>query len=109
MNRVEIKARAKQFAFSNKWNIWKPMLVVGLITGVVGFILVLFGMGPEVVEMADGTIEYKTTTVGSLINILLIPLTVGMNYYIINLVRGKKLEIKEIFSKYKLILPILVI
>ena len=114
MNRKEIKARAKKFAFSNKWNIWKPMLVVALIVGLAGGILGAFGLGPEITTTAEGvtTTTYSSSGaafISSLLEVLLIPLTVGETYYIINLVRGKKLEIKEIFSKYKLILPIFVI
>ena len=50
MNRVEIKKRAKEFAFNNKWNIWKPFLVYFVIMFVVGFLLGLLGLDPESTE-----------------------------------------------------------
>ena len=39
MDRKAIKAKAKEFAFSHKWAIWKPALVAGLIIGFVSGIL----------------------------------------------------------------------
>ena len=48
MDRKEIKERAKEFGFNNKWLIWKPILIVGLISAVinlvVGFLSGIFGI-----------------------------------------------------------------
>lgn len=100
MNRVEIKKRAKEFAFNNKWNIWKPFLVYFVIMFVVGFILGLLGLDSESTEYSilNLIITYAT-----------VPLTIGCVYYVMNLIRGKELDIKEIFSKYKYTGPIIVI
>ena len=106
MDRVEIKKRAKEFASKNKWNIWKPLLVyMGIVLGI-QLILTVCGLAPE----------YETSTTNSLYNIVklitqvaLLPLSIGYVYYIINLIRGKQLELKDIFSKYKYTLPIIVI
>lgn len=100
MNRVEIKARAKKFAFSNKWNIWMPIIVVGVISGVIGGILGALGFGPEITTTADGITRttYSSNAgaiISSIFEIALLPLTVGLNYYIISLVRGKKTRNKR--------------
>ena len=100
MNRVEIKKRAKEFAFNNKWNIWKPFLVYFVIMFVVGFLLGLLGLDPESTEYSilNLIITYAT-----------VPLVIGCVYYVMSLIRGKELDIKEIFSKYKYTGPIIVI
>jgi len=113
MDRVEIKKKAKEFAFKNKWNIWKPIIIIGVISGVIGGILGAVGLGPELVETADGMLEYEYTTAGSIaqiiVDILLLPMSVGGMYYLIKLIRGEEFEINDLFSKYKYILPIIVI
>ena len=100
MNRVEIKKRAKEFAFNNKWNIWKPFLVYFVIMFVVGFLLGLLGLDPESTEYSilNLIITYAT-----------VPLVIGCVSYVMSLIRGKELDIKEIFSKYKYTGPIIVI
>ena len=45
MDRKEIKERAKSFAFQNKWNIWKPFLILIGISFGVELILALLGYG----------------------------------------------------------------
>lgn len=94
MNRIEIKERAKEFAFKNKWNIWKPLLIIYAITFAVGFILGLLGMDTE-------------STIGSIISlaveVALIPASIGYIYYLIKLINGETLDVKEaLLSKYKL-------
>ena len=39
MDRVTIKKRAKEFAFANKWNIWKAILLVSAINYAASFCL----------------------------------------------------------------------
>jgi uncharacterized membrane protein len=115
MDRKEIKGRAKAFAFSNKWNIWKPILVVAAIPFAVGIILGILGFGPEYKEVEDvvfgGTTMQMVSnpvydTVTSITAIATIPLSFGLIYYIIHLIHGNKLEIKDLFSKYKFFIPL---
>lgn len=101
MNRKEIKAKAKEFAFENKWNIWKPYLIIYAISFAISLILSILGLSTE-------------NTLGAIIllavEFAMIPLSVGYMYYLINLVKGKKLDIKEaLLSKYKLFILILVV
>ena len=116
MDRVELKKEAKEFAFKNKWNIWKPLLVLCLIEGIVVAILNAFGFTAEQVNI--DILSAKVTTyqmsptasfIASLAEVLLLPVMIGLIYYYLQLVRGKKPELKDLLSKYKYILPIFVI
>lgn len=119
MNRVEIKKEAKEFAFNNKWNIWKPTIIVslieGVIMGVISSILIASGMQTTTTTEMFGVTTTSTSfnTVGTIImfiiSVLLAPLMVGLTYYLIQLVRGKKVEINDLFSKFKYVLPIFII
>ena len=118
MDRKEIKERAKSFAFQNKWNIWKPFLILIGISFGVELILALLGYGPKLVEVAiddNGLTFYRMETssaydfITSLVGIASIPLSFGVVYYIMNLIRGNKMDIKEIFSKYKYFLPLFIL
>lgn len=94
MNRQEIKARAKEFAFKNKWNIWQPYLVIYAISFILGFILGILGLDSESTLGAILTLALE---------IALIPASVGYIYYLIKLINGEKLDVKEaLLSKYKL-------
>lgn len=117
MDRKEIKKEAKEFAFNNKWNIWKPFLITIGISFIVGFILGLFGYGAELVEVStmDGYTFYELQAdpvyeiVTTILAIALIPLNIGICYYIMQMIRGNQLDIKEVFSKYKYFLPLLIL
>lgn len=98
MNRKEIKARAKEFAFNNKWNVWKVVLLSNLISGgasfILGFIIGVLNLDPEglVASIFD---------LG--ISIAVIPLSYGATYYMIKLVKGKKVDLTtDLFSKYSI-------
>lgn len=98
MNRKEIKARAKEFAFNNKWNVWKVVLLSNLISVgasfILGFIIRVFNLDPEglVASIFD---------LG--ISIAVIPLSYGATYYMIKLVKGKKVDLTtDLFSKYSI-------
>ena len=109
MDRVEIKERAKKFAFQNKLNIWKPFLIIIGISFVVGFVLGILGYTPDYLENGTMVTNPVYDTVTGILTIVLLPLSVGATYYVINLIRGRQMDINEIFSKYKYFLPILVI
>ena len=119
MDRVKIKEEAKEFAFKNKWNIWKPTIIIslieGLIMGIVTFILNTCGMQTTTTTELFGVTTTSTSynLVGTIILVVvciaLAPLMTGLYYYLIQLVRGKKVEINDLFSKMKYMLPIFVI
>ena len=98
MNRKEIKAKAKKFAFNNKWNIWKPMLIyygiyygIAVILGILGYVL---NLDPEgaVMSSLDMILGFATA-----------PMMVGTTYYLIKLVKGKEVDAtKDLFAKYSI-------
>lgn len=99
MNRVEIKAKAKDFAFNNKWNIWKPSIIYGAVYAVLMCIMVVityvFKLDAE--SAAVGLLE-------TVLSFVMAPLTVGSTYYLLKLVKGKKVDVtKDLFSKYSII------
>lgn len=89
IDRKKIKEEAKKRIENNLWNIWKPYLVVYLISMLLGiFTGYLF------------TDESVSTIVGSLAEVLLLPMSVGIIYYVIKFVRGKEFQIEDIFTYY---------
>ena len=100
MNRQEIKERAKEFAFNNKWNIWKPLVIIYVITFLIG--LLVSGI---VVNEESAAFDLIST----LLEIALIPISIGYVSYVIRLVRGENVDVKEaLLSKYKIFLLIFV-
>jgi len=100
MNRQEIKEKAKKFAFNNKWNIWKPLIIIYVITFLIVLLISLIGLNEENVLF---------DIISSILEIALIPLSIGYVSYIIKLVRGENVELKEtLLSKYKIFLLIFV-
>lgn len=104
MDRKAIKAKAKEFAFKNKWNIWKVFLVYilisGLLGGVAGFIMGFLGVDTE--GLVFNLVTY-------LIQLAVIPMIIGYTAYLIKLVRGEQMTIKDaLLSKYSIFVLILV-
>lgn len=94
MNRQEIKRKAKEFAFKNKWNIWEPYLIIYAIAFAGGLILGLLGVDSE------NTLGIILTYA---LEFALMPMSIGYIYYLIKLVDGEKLDIKEaLLSKYNI-------
>ncbi len=99
MNRKEIKAKAKEFGFNNKWNFWKvPLLIMSiglLISLILGVLSIIFDF-----EISDENFFFNI--ISTIIELGLLPLGVGLAQYYIKLVRGEKVNLKEtILSKYK--------
>lgn len=97
MNCDDIKKRAKEFALKNKGDIWKPLLciyaVVLVVSFALGFVLGFFNVDNEnVMDLLTYIIDFA-----------MLPVSIGYIYYLMNLVKGKKLDIKEaLLSKYSL-------
>ena len=101
MDKNKIKSKAKELIKNNLWNLWKPYLIIMVISFVLTFI------ATDVFH-----IDAKSTS-GSLadaiISFILLPLTTGYITFLLNFVRGKNADIKDIFSQMKNILPIWVV
>ena len=95
MDRVAIKAKAKEFAFSNKWNVWKAILLISAISSIVTAVTGSFSSSEN------------TNMLGSLLSfafsLALMPMQVGLASYLLKLVRGKKdlVLTEELFAFYK--------
>ena len=116
-NRIEIKQKAREKIKDNLWNIWKPLIVVGLI-GILASSIITTLFYKEI----DCTVQYKemldgvgfdasvlgelkctqTTGIGGLLNFVMTyaeaVLGVGVICYILKLVRGEEFELKNIFK-----------
>lgn len=89
MNRKQIKKIAKNKAKNNLWNIWKPGLIIILITYIIicGFYL-----------MYDYNILSSIIT--SLVSILFLPLSIGYVTYLIKLINEDNNDINLIWKPY---------
>lgn len=98
MNRAEIKARAKAFAFNNKWNVWKVVLLSNLIStsapSLVASLIVLLGFDSE--GLVASVLDLG-------VSIAIIPLSFGATFYMLKLVRGRRVDVAtDLFSKYSI-------
>lgn len=100
MNRAKMKAEARKLISGRLWDLWKPMLLIFLITSILG-------SGAKVLD-PDGTSESVKVAVG-IIELFLAPLTVGMIGYVLNFVRGKNASITDLFKYYKKLWPIILV
>ncbi|MGM9834806.1 MAG: DUF975 family protein [Bacilli bacterium] len=85
----KIKESAKEIAEKNIWNIWKPFLIIGLISWILGM---LCGI------ITDDT--FINNFLSSIISIGLLPLEVGVVSYILDIIRGNNPDISTITKYY---------
>jgi uncharacterized membrane protein len=110
MKREEIKEKAQKMIDGKLWEIWKPLLLIMLISMTISFILdktLIFTYSYDLLSI-DGTsmaIDFSNTVT----TFIMAPISIGYTFYILNFIRGKKLSINDIFSKMKYILPIWVV
>lgn len=90
MDRVAIKEKAKEMIRGNKWFIWKPIAFLALISFAIG----LLGGILDGAFSANGVVTGIISFVWGLFGIAL---GVGYANYVIQFVRGKKLDWKEMF------------
>ncbi len=97
MDRKAIKAKAKEFAFGHKWAIWKPILVVALISGLISGVV-------NAILRIDPADTNAMTLLTLVMNVLLCVLNVGEVYYIRKVIHEKDVTVKEdlfhFFPKY---------
>lgn len=111
MNRVELKNKAKELIKGNKWHIWKPLIIIGLVISVIEGIA--YGL-----DYAFGFIKTETVTVmgvtttqtsGGVISMIVgiftglagSALSIAYAHYIISFVRGKKEELNDVIDFMK--------
>lgn len=96
INRPRLKEAAKEKINGNMWNIWQALLVVMAISSLFGF----FG------GLVDGAkIEIYNNVyynvMDAIYGFISIPLTAGISYYVLNIVRDKRFDISDLFKFYK--------
>ena len=106
MNRVEIKEKAKKLISNNLWNLWKPLLIILAVNIVLSLILSAIFPSREYYEYANDAVKAYYNIGDTIGSLLMAPLYVGYIVYLLNFVRGKKFELKDIFSKMNYVLPI---
>lgn len=107
MNRTKIKETAKKMIDGKLWSIWKPVLLIALISGTLSFILdkaFLMTYSYEVLLIDGNSLAVNLSN--TIATFIMAPISIGYTFYILNFVRGKKFSIDDIFSKMKYILPI---
>lgn len=120
MDRVQLKNKAKELIRGNKWYLWKPVIIIGLVIGVIEGIA--FGLDSALGTTYTQTIElfgqtstynyggYISSIVGLFTTIASSALAVAYAYYVLSFVRGSKLEVKDVldFMKKHWVVSILV-
>lgn len=89
MNWNEIKENAKEVAQKNIWNIWKPFLIVGILSMILGLFCRLLSDDETIVSLLS-----------SILSLALLPLEVGLVAYVLDVVRGKELDFSTITKFY---------
>lgn len=97
MDRVKIKAKARELIKNNIWNLLLPFLITGLISGFASGILMVFA----------GDNETTTSLIETIVSLATIPLTFGCTYYVMCFTRKKPVELKMIFEAYNRMWPII--
>lgn len=99
MDRVKIKEKAKETIKGKIWTFIAPVLLILVITSlIIGIVNVIFGESSSIASILEIILE-----------IVLLPITIGLTSYYVKIVRGKAFEFSEIFNWYNLFWPIFVL
>lgn len=96
INRRKLKENAKEKLNGNLWNIWFGLLVVYGLTSIGTYFTSLIECG-KVMIYEDVYFNY----ISSLVSLVLIPLNVGLTYYVLNITRDKEFNINDLYRFYK--------
>ena len=96
MDRVAIKKEARELTKTNKWNVWKPVLAVALISSIVAALISIVG-GEE--SVAGGIISV-------IFSLAIVPVSVGVFAYNLKLVRGEEFSLNDLKAYYPFYLKI---
>ena len=95
MNRAKIKNDAKKMIEGNLWTILKPMLIV---MAVLGFVNVI---SEKVLQDT-----FAGTMCSTLLSLAVMPLSYGLDVFILKYVRKEQVDYDEIFKHYSKFVPI---
>ena len=99
MDWSKIKEGAKEKINGHLWDLWKPILIISLITGVV----------QAIARAAFGDTSVAYVVVNVIASIILVPASVGQYLYVLNFIRGKKFKLSDLTEYYDKFIPILII
>ncbi len=94
----EARLWAKEHRDGNKWNVWQAILIVGAISGAASYAGVLITGALSFLN--ENLAQSISSLLSSIVEFALIPMTIGMILYVVNIVRGEKFELGQLFSKY---------
>lgn len=89
MKVIEIIKEACNKTNGKKWDIWKPFLVVMVITSILSSIITSILGNNDIAEIVD-----------SIFSILVIPLQIGLITYVLNFIRGKDYSLDTLKEAY---------
>ena len=92
MERIELKAKAKEMIKGNLWYIWKPAVFFSICVFLITFIIALI---IALLKVDENTMTILTVIMGTIESILVTTFIVGYSKYCIEFVRGNKLDWKE--------------
>lgn len=95
MNRAKIKNDAKKMIEGNLWTILKPMLIVMIVLGFVNVI------SEKVLQDT-----FAGTMCSTLLSLAVMPLSYGLDVFILKYVRKEQVDYDEIFKHYSKFFPI---
>lgn len=98
----EVRQWAKENTYGNKWNIWKVSLIVSLITGIISGLISAIAGDPDAVNASP--LSQVLTFIAEL---ALLPMSIGVIAYVVDLVKGNEFNVNQIFSKYNQIIRII--
>lgn len=102
MNRKEIKELAKSKIKGNKWNIWWPLLVIGVLESAVGELFPKTNINlNEYINLSNSNVTVSVSYGEILVAILFAIITAGYLKYILNFVRTGKFETNDILKTIK--------
>lgn len=94
MDRIEIKKEARDKVHGNVWTLFKPILVVILVSIVLSLPIVI-------IDPAESTYFGRSNIWSLAVTLLTMPLIVGLLKYYLAFVRGKKFSMSMLPSGYK--------
>ena len=100
MDRKAIKEEAKAMVKGNKWNVWKPLLIMCAIIFAISFVVGIFGGVAVVAAKNENLGGIIGGIIGGILGIALRPMEVGIFEYYLDIVRGKKPEFKGYLTKF---------
>lgn len=100
MNRKKIKEEAKGIIKGNIWTLLLPFIISGGLSALLGGVSGYYaGINNEAVS---AVLEY----ISSLVNIIVLPLSIGATAYVMKFVRKENVDLNYMFSFYKKFWPI---